>query len=412
MNNRHIVIINRYFYPDISSVPQLLTELSEDLVENGFKISVICSRNSYNGKNRYPKFENHKGINIYRISNIYGRNKGIFYRILEAVTFFIMIFFKSLRVSKISLLLLLSSPPLLAFIGILIGRIKKAKTLYLVEDVHPHLAVSLGYIKESSLLYKFSRGLSNYVLKNVDKVVVLGEYMKEKVEDSFTVAPKKIVKIPNWADGRRIYPIKKKDNPLMKEWGLENKFIVQYSGNMGLAHDFTTILQGMDKLKKHKDIHFVFIGDGPRKKEIIDFIKQKQLTNVSCYPYQPYEKLHLSLNACDISLISIREGVEDLLVPSKIYGILAAGKPFIFVGSKNNEIADIALEYKIGKVVAEGDTDGFIGALTSYYINKKNRDEEGAAAREIFEKFFDRNISASKYIKIIDKTIGEGKNYD
>ncbi|MCP5046574.1 MAG: glycosyltransferase family 4 protein [bacterium] len=401
----HILIINRYFYPDISSVPQLLTELSEDLIAAGYRVSILCSGNSYNGKEKYPKFENHKGIDIHRVSNIHGRNKSKLFRVLEALSFFIMLFIKSRKVKNVHLMLILSSPPLLSVIGRWIGKLKKAKTIYLVEDVHPELAVSLGYLKQQGLIFKWVRKCNRYVLKSVNKIIVLGKHMRKKIEEIYPPASPKITIIPNWADGNHIKPQEKENNPLIKKWKLQDKFIIQYSGNMGLAHDFKTILNGINQLKENKHIHFIFIGDGPRKKEITQFIKTHQLTNVNLYPYQPYSNLPTSLNACDIALVSLENNTQGLLAPSKIYGILAAGKPFILIGGQNNEIADISLSHQIGKIVAQNDTKGFTTAIEDYYLHRETLTEERTKARKIFETYFHREIAVKKYIETIKDTI-------
>jgi glycosyltransferase involved in cell wall biosynthesis len=399
----HILIINRYFYPDISSVPQLLTELAEDLTAAGYRVSVICSRNSYNGARRYPRYENHKGIHIYRVNNIYARNKGILYRVLEALTFFILVFSRGLRNAKVDMVLTLSSPPLSAFIGLQIARLKRAKSIYLIEDLHPNLAAALGYVKPGGIMYKAAWKLNQNVLKKSGKIVVLGKYMRNTLVNAFKPDPGKIVEIPNWADEKRIFPLalRGKENPLVKEWELEKVFTVQYSGNMGLGHNFETILKGIDQLKTEKDIRFVFIGDGPRKKEITAAVNQQGLNNLDLYPYQPYEKLSLSLNACDISLVSIRPEVEGLLVPSKIYGILAAGKPFILVGGENNEIAEISKRYNIGRIVKEGDVEGFVNAVFFYKNNPDFTRSESESARTVFENHFTRSDCTSKYIQTI-----------
>lgn len=404
MNHKpHILIINRYFYPDISSVPQLLTELAEDLTKAGNRVTVICSRNSYSGGERHPARETHNDIDISRVNNVYGRNKGILLRVLEAVTFFTMVFFRGLRTKNADMVMTLSSPPLLAYIGLKIARFKKAKNIYIIEDLHPNLAAALGFIKPGSFMYKKAWQLNRRVLKKCGKIVVLGKYMKAKVNETFPVPQSKIIEIPNWADGNRIYPVEKSENILIKEWNLENKFVVQYSGNMGLGHEFDTILKGMEQLKSYRDIHFVFIGDGPRKKEITGFIDQNRLTNVTCFPYQPYHQLHLSLSACDVALVSLKKEVQGLLAPSKIYGILASSKPFILVGNQNNEIADMALTHKIGRVIAEGDSNGFAQCILDYYNNREKAAVEGRAARELFEKEYDRKISTGKYTRVIEE---------
>ena len=397
----NLLIINRYFYPDITSVPQLLTELSKDLVRKNIDVSVICSRNSYNGNKKYKKYEEYKGIKIFRVGNIYGKNKGLVLRVLELITFFISVFFKSFSVKKTDVLFILSSPPMLAGIGFFIGKLKKAKIVYIIEDIHPEIEIELGMIKSSSLFSKIIRKYNGFILKRVDKIITLGKRMKENIINKYSTCPEKIRIISNWADGSRIYPLDKRENLYIEKYSLKNKFVVQYSGNMGLGHEFKTILEGIKRLQNEEDILFQFIGGGAKRKQIEDFVNKHTLTNVMLLPYQKYEYLNYSLNMADIALISIKEGLGGLLLPSKFYGIIASGKPFILVGDEENEIGDFIKKHRIGRFVPEGDIDGFINNIMVYYKNKGILKNEGKMARDVFMEEFDRKISIEKYYKLL-----------
>jgi len=392
-----ILIINRYFYPDITSVPQLLTELSEDLVAKGVNISVVCSRNSYNGEKKHKKFEEYKGIKIHRVNNIYGKNRSSFYRLAEMLTFFINVLFKGLFIKNIDIIMVFSSPPMIALVGVLLGKIKKAKIIYVVEDLHPELEIRLKMLRGNSVFSKVLRKINNTIFNGADKVISLGDKMKETILNNYNIDKNKINIIPNWSDGNKLFPVKKEDNPFVKKFSLKDKFIVQYSGNMGLGHEFKTILEGIKKFKNEKNIIFQFIGGGVKKKQIVDFIKKYSLKNVMILPYQRYNDLNFSLNMADISLISIKEGIGGLLLPSKFYGIIAVGKPFILVGDKENEIFNFINEFKLGKFVKEGDSDGFIENIMLYYSNKELVKEEGKSLRKIFVERYDRKKSIEKY---------------
>jgi len=166
---------------------------------------------------------------------------------------------------------------------------------------------------------------------------------------------------------------------------------------MGLAHDFQTILEGARRLAVRSDIHFVFIGDGPRKAQMETFVEKHGLSNVTFLPYQPYGDLVRSLNACDVALITMAKGVDGLVVPSKLYGILAAGKPFILVGGRENEILEIVRCAGVGRAVGDGDVGGFVEAVLTYRGNPSLLEEEGKRAREIFEASYSRRKAVERY---------------
>jgi len=403
----NLLIINRYFYPDITSVPQLLTELSEDLVKKGIDVSVICSRNSYNGLKKHKKYEKYRGIKIYRVNNVYAKGKSFFYRLLEIITFFISVFFKGIFIKGIDKIMVFSSPPMIVPVGVLLGKIKKAKVIYVVEDLHPELEIKLEMIRENSLFSRLLRRINRFVFKKSDKVVTLGERMKHTIVSNYKIREYKIHIIPNWADGERLYPLERKDNPFIRKFNLEGMFVVQYSGNMGLAHEFETILKGAEKLKDREDIIFQFIGGGAKREEIESFVKKNNLKNIMLLPYQPYNYLNYSLNMADVSLISVREGIGGLLLPSKFYGILATGKPFILIGDKENEIFDFIKRFKVGQFVKEGDIDKFYDRVLLYYNDRKYLKREAIMLREKFELYYNRKNCTFEYYKIIIE--GEGR---
>lgn len=398
---KHILIVNRYFYPDVTSVPQLLTELAEDLVRAGYKISVVCSRNSYNGSTRYRARDQYRDIDIRRVGNIHGRGGNLLFRLAESVTFFCLVLPKILMARGVDLFVVLSSPPLLAGLVSAAALFRVKKYMYIAEDIYPDIAVALGVVKKNGLLEKMLRRITRTVVHRATVTVVLGDFMKRKILAHFQKNPPRIQVVANWADGRRIFPVARSAGTSHTVQKPENRFVVQYSGNMGLAHDFTTILSGIYQLREANNILFQFIGDGPRRREIAEFCHQSQLETVEFLPYRDYRALNRSLNSCDIALVSIRNGLEGLIVPSKIFGILAAGKPFVLVSGSENEVAALSREFAVGRVVAEGDVDTFVGAVRFYMENPETVAKEGRTARELFERFYDRRMATRKYIDII-----------
>ena len=144
----------------------------------------------------------------------------------------------------------------------------------------------------------------------------------------------RMVIIPNWADGKQICPLERSGNKFVEKRYLADKFIVECSGHMGEGHDFSTILQAAKRLKEYRDLVFLYIGNGPKRGEIAEFKEKHKLGNVSLLPYQDRTDLRFSLGAADVTLISFKSNLESLMFPCKVYGIVASGRPFIYVGGK------------------------------------------------------------------------------
>ena len=188
---------------------------------------------------------------------------------------------------------------------------------------------------------------------------------------------------------------------------MEGKFIVLYSGNIGDLHEFDTIISAAEDIqnKGHKDIVFVFIGEGIKKEYIGIKAEEKGLNNILFFPYQPREMLTYSLGIADVSLVTLEKGFEGMVVPSKIYGILASGRPVIAVVGGDSEIVEIIREGKCGRIVKIGDGKALSGAVIEYYKNPQKCREDGWNGRRYFEENFDRKITTEKYIKVIEETL-------
>ena len=219
----------------------------------------------------------------------------------------------------------------------------------------------------------------------------------------------KVHVIPNWADGDQITLIKRDENQFIAEHQLQQKFIVFYSGNMGKVHDFDTILQSARDLSEHGDIAFVFVGDGPKKDLIERFVKDNPACNILLLPYRSRDELSVSLGAADVSLVCLSDGMQGLVVPSKVYGVMAAGRPVIFVGPSDSEAADTIRDADCGYVVPNGDVIGLTGAILRLRGDKNLASQMGNNSRSTFEKKFDRRIITRRYFDLI-KGLTEANN--
>lgn len=401
-----LIILNQFFYPDHSATSQLMTDLAESLVERGVAVTALAGRGRYNGGDKLPVREEHQGVRIERAwATCFGK-RSIGGRMLDYLTFYIGATWKLLRLPSHDVVMALTTPPLIGLVALLVGRLKRMRVVMLVQDVYPDIAVALGALGAGSLTAKAIDWINTQALKRSDRIVVLGQSMRERIAAKLGEArASRIDVIHNWADGNSIRPLAEASNPFVAEHGLSESFVVLFSGNLGLVNEFTTVLEAARLLGGRSDIVFLFVGEGARQAEIREFGKQHGLTNVRLLPYQPREMLRYSLAAGHALLVTLADGLAGLSEPSKAYAIMAAARPLLFVGDPRCDTARIISEYRCGAVVATGDSRRLAEVITEWYSDRSKLEECGSAARALFEDRFDRAHAVSAYLETFVKCI-------
>src|SRR5271156_174716 len=267
--------------------------------------------------------------------------------------------------------------------------------VYNVRDLYPDIAEFTGGVRSPFLLDLLRRG-NDYAYQRSDLIVTLGHDMARRIVDK-GVPPDKVVVVPDWVDCGRIRPLD--SNPFRRSFG--DKFVVMYSGNIGLSQQLETVLEAADRLRADERSLFAMMGEGARKKWLEERARAMGLNNVTFLPYQPIENLGESLSAADLHLIPLAPGAAGCLVPSKIYGILAAGRPFIAMMEENAEVAQIAREDAVGFVVRPGDVDALIGAIREAVDTPEHLKQMGARARRVAELRFDRIKVTSRFGSVL-----------
>ncbi|MBI4695915.1 MAG: glycosyltransferase family 4 protein [Gammaproteobacteria bacterium] len=395
-----LVFVNRYFFPDSSATSQLLSDLAFELSGAGCTVYVVTSRQLYHDPNAdLTPSESINGVNVARVwSSHYGR-KILILRALDYFSFYISACVALLSMlGKGDVVIAKTDPPLLSLAVWPVAVLRGARVVNWLQDVYPDVAQALNVagVKYLAPLLKWMRNLT---LKHATVNVVIGENMASLLEGE-GVQPRKIQVIHNWIDGGKIVPQKEVGRGLREEWNLDSRFVVGYSGNMGRVHDFATIISAIKTLaSKVSDISFLFVGAGAREA----FIKEelRGIPNVLFKPHQPFEKLSESLGVPDVHLVSLLPEMEGLIVPSKFYGIAAAGRPVIFVGSRTGEIAKIIGRSKCGYAVPSGDSASLADCIESIYWNREDGRRRGGEARKLFDSEFNRDIAMRKWKEVL-----------
>lgn len=413
-DKKRMLIYAHYYYPDVASTGQILTDLAEGLKDD-IKITVICTVPSYGGKiDRYYREhkyynENINGIDVLRVRVPEFSKDSKLSRIINIVDYFFSAIAATFRVERQDYVYALSQPPVLGgILGLIGSRIKKAKFIYNIQDFNPEQIMAVGYFKNKLLLGGAMIADKN-TCRRSDKVIVVGRDMIETLKSRFANDKKHMPRhalINNWIDEKDIYPLSpddKKVGKLRKHYGLEGKFVIMYSGNIGLYYDLLNIMKVIEQYKDNDKVAFLFAGEGSIKKDLQEYASKKGLSNVVFAPYMEKKYLIYSLNLADVHFVVNSKGIKGVSVPSKLYGVMAAGRPVLGILEKASEARCIIEEAGCGKSVDPGDYKAIKG-LIDYYIERQGTEElavMGNSGREYLEKHLTKQISIEKYKKEI-----------
>ena len=405
-----IYLVNRYFWPDESATSLLLTDLAEDLQAAGHEVQVFTSRQLYNHPQaRLPRRQIWQGIRINRLpASRFGR-RHFCGRLMDIITFHLGLRYANNITVKPDAWFVMTDPPLVVNTVLRLRRRLGGRVIHHVDDVYPDLAVALGSLPRRNWVSSRLGRWAESGLRQCDQVLALGECMAGVLKNKGVTAERLAI-TPPWADGRRLSPLNHGENRFRQEIGIPaDHLAVMYSGNMGLGHRFETILAAARATASNDKIHFVFIGEGARKPQIDAWRREHQLSNIMMLPYQPRQRLRETLSAGDIHLISLDAQVQGYIVPSKLAGILAVGRPVLFLGDERNSIAAAILRAQCGYVVPEGDVSRLEGLIEGLRKHPGRRRQLGDAARDLFVREYDRAVVVPKIIAAINPRAPEAR---
>lgn len=402
-----ILAISQAFWPDTVSTSQHLTDLSIELSKKGHDVTIITSRNDYeNTTIKYKKNEIYENVRIIRLNNTsYGKKK-IFFRLLDFFTFNLLITIKlfQIRKSDYQLMISLTSPPLLAYIGILIARFKKIKFLYWTMDLQPELAIAADYVKKGSFLANLLQKMGDYIFLHSDAIVTLDKYMSQHILQR--VNTKAVMRIiPVWPVLEKVYSEDRIKNPFRLENHFGNKIVIMYSGNHATLHPLDTLLEAAKILKDNPRFLFVHIGGGIRINDVREYKETFNLENICLLPYQPREIIHLSLGSADIQVVIMGDNVVGYSHPNKIYGAMYIGKPILYIGPLKSHISDILDKCNGNISVKHNDVDELVSSLLSFESKSDNeRNDIGQHNLIYAQTHFSKDLLLSQMIDIIELT--------
>jgi glycosyltransferase involved in cell wall biosynthesis len=378
-----VLFANRYFPPDHSATSQMVGDLAFHLAKRGHEVLAITSRQRYDDASaRLAPRETMSGVDVVRVATTRFGRGSLPGRALDYATFYLSAFFALLRRTRRGdTVVAMTDPPLLSVAAALACALRGARLVNWTQDLFPEVATALGMRSA-----EIARPLRDWSLRRAAVNVALGERMAARIR---SLGARAVVR-HNWADAA-LHPVEKRDL-----FGLGDAFVVEYSGNLGRAHEIRTIAASMRRLSDNARIKFLFIGSGAQ----IETVRRVR-ANIVFAPYQPREALSDSLSAGDAHLVSLQPQLEGLIVPSKFYGVLAAARPVLFVGAPDGELAQLIREHGLGYAIASGDDAALVRAIEELANDREKARAMGRRGRALYDERFGPEIALREWERIL-----------
>ena len=401
-----LIFLNRFFHPDHSATSQMLSDVAFALAALGESVTIITSRQLYDAPEvELAAFENVKGVEIRRVWTSHFGRANLIGRAIDYATFYLSATWTLWRLARRGdTIVAKTDPPMLSTFAAVVARLRGARLVNWLQDVFPEVAQAIGLGSGDILraFYPVLTKVRNRSLRSTHVNVVIGELMAKRLEAEGI--PRSTMRtIPNWADGSLVFPIDHSNNRLRTEWGLDDKFVVGYSGNLGRAHEFETFVGAiaLTEGRAPGEITWLVIGGGALVEPLKREVEARGLTSVLFKPYQSRERLAESLSIPDVHLVSLKPELEGLIVPSKFYGIAAAGRASIFIGDERGEIAQLLQRYDIGHTVPVGDAQALSDVVLSLAHDRGLCASIGARARRAFDENFDKPLAIQRWHDVL-----------
>jgi len=334
-----ILLLNQVFYPDVVSTAQHLSDLATELAKRGHEVTVISSRRAYEHPDTlFKRREQWQGVNIIRVFSTRFGKGAKWRRAMDFASFLLCCCARLLILPRQDVVVALTTPPLISFLGAWRAKLWRAKFCYWVMDFNPDEAIAAGWLRADSFAAKFLERLSRFSLRRAERIIALDRFMRDRIVAK-NIATEKVAVIPPWSQDGEVRFDAAGREAFRAKHGLTDKFVVAYSGNHSPVHPLDTVMQAADQLRAENSIVFAFIGGGS------EFVRVKKWAEgkpqVLCLPYQPLNQLAGSLSAADAHLVVMGNAMLGLVHPCKIYNIFAVGAPVLYVGPAPSHITEI-----------------------------------------------------------------------
>jgi glycosyltransferase involved in cell wall biosynthesis len=402
------LFVNQYYSPDFAATAQLMADLCEHLAREGNEVHVLTGDGIYDGREiRLPSEEMINGVHVHRVSLSTHSRQRIRDRLQGYASFYMRAFIRAQRIPRPDVIVTLTTPPMISLLGTWTRFFRRSKFVYWVMDIYPDIATRAGVLKKFGPISGIWSFLGRMSYWSANRVVVLGSDMKHSLVGK-GVPEKNVEVIQTWACSDQVRPVAEVENDFRRAHLRKGRFTVMYSGNMGTCHVFDPVVKGIHQLEADHPFDFLFVGAGKKCEELKSGLQKYETSEtVRFLPYQERENLSHSLSAPDVHLITLDPKFDGLLVPSKVYGVMAAARPIIFVGSAHNEVAQILRDARCGIRVGANDPEGFVESIRELAANPEKTRQMGLNGRAYFEKWFDRERACARFGRLFQEVVKE-----
>ena len=386
-----LLVLNQYYWPGVEATAQLLTELCEGLGE-GAEVKVVTG--VLHGHEDEPRHIVHNGVEIVRVASTSFERSKLGARAANYVTYLTSALLSGLRGPRPDVVLCMTDPPIVADIALVVARRYRAPLVVISQDVFPEIAVELKRL-ENPVATRLLRALVSLYLRRADRIVAIGDTMRRRLEAK-GAPPERVHVIPNWVDTSRLVP-RDKANEWALRGGLDKKFVVMHSGNVGHAQDLDSLVRAATFLRDLDDLAIFIVGTGARHAELVALAERLEVDQVQFLYYQPRDVLAQSLSAADVHVVGLAPGLAGYVVPSRLYGILAVARPVIVAADPESETAEVVERIGCGIVVPPGRPELLARAIRDTHDGKYDLEAMGARGREWVEQEADRSVAMRRY---------------
>ena len=398
-----LIFVNRYFFPDHSATSQILSDLAFYLAALGHDVHVVTGKQIYDDpKASLPDREVINGVNVYRVSSTRFGRGALVGRAIDYLTFYRSVYRRLTAIARPGdIVIAKTDPPLTSVIAMAATSRNGARLINWLQDIYPETAVELNIPMMRGPVAASLSMLRDRSLRKAVATVVVGNAMGRRAA-MLGAEPTSVYVIPNWCDDEDIKPLAPEANPLRQAWGLGGKFVFGYSGNLGRAHEYDTVLAAAERLRDDPRLIFLMIGGGARFEELNQTVVQRGLDGAFRFlPYQERTALPYSLGVPDAHWLSLDPKLEGLIVPSKFYGIAAAGRPVVVIADKDGELGRLVQQHGCGFAIAPGDADALVSALQQLLREPNLGAEMGVRARKMLDTEYTRKKGLERWRNLL-----------
>ena len=389
-----MLVLNQYYWPGVEATAHLLSELCSALADE-FDVTVVTGMVPGAGS---PGRGTHDGVEILRVNSTAFDRSRLSLRAANYLSYLGLSLVEGLRVERPDVVLCMTDPPVIADLALMIARRFDAPLVVVSQDVFPEVAVALKRLDNPALV-GLLRLATRLYLRRADRVVAIGETMRERLREKGADG-ERIVVIPNWVDTSHLQP-QPRDNEWAREHDLVDRFVVMHSGNIGHAQDLDSLVRAATFLRDLEDLRIVLIGGGARRDELKALARLLATERTLFKGYQPREVLAQSLSSADVHVVGLARGLSGYVVPSRLYGVLAVGRPVIVAAERDSETAKVVQEVGCGLVVPPGRPELLAAAIRSARDGELDLEAMGHRGREYVISEGDRRVAVDRYRRLL-----------